>query len=55
LTVFSETKSCVNGDEQAAGETEDEDVALDDGVAKKYIPACPRLRSRLKALETNTP
>jgi hypothetical protein len=30
------------GDEEAADETEDEDVALhDDGVVKKYIPAYP--------------
>jgi hypothetical protein len=29
------------GDEQAADKTEDEDVALHDGVAKKYIPAYP--------------
>jgi hypothetical protein len=29
------------GDEEAADETEDEDVALHDGVAKKYILACP--------------
>jgi hypothetical protein len=26
------------GDEEAADETEDEDVALHDGVVKKYIP-----------------
>jgi hypothetical protein len=26
------------GDEQAADETEDEDVPLHDGVVKKYIP-----------------
>jgi hypothetical protein len=41
------------GDEEAADETEDENVALHDGVVKKYIPAYPRLRSRLKALQTN--
>jgi hypothetical protein len=29
------------GDEQAADETEDEHVALHDGVVKKYIPAYP--------------
>ena len=29
------------GDEEAADETEDEDVALNGGVVKKYIPACP--------------
>ena len=29
------------GDEEAADETEDEDVALHDGVVKKYIPAYP--------------
>ena len=38
------------GDEEAAGETEDEDVALHDGAVKKYIPAYPWLRARLKAL-----
>jgi hypothetical protein len=27
------------GDEEAADETEDEDVALHDGVVKKYIPS----------------
>jgi hypothetical protein len=42
------------GDEEAADETEDEDVALHDGVVKKYIPAYPRLRSPLNALQTNT-
>jgi hypothetical protein len=30
-----------DGDEEAADETEDEDVALHDGVVKKYIPAYP--------------
>ena len=29
------------GDQQAADETEDEDMALHAGVVKKYIPACP--------------
>jgi hypothetical protein len=29
------------GDEEAAHKTEDEDVALHDGVVKKYIPAYP--------------
>ncbi len=29
------------GDEEAADETEDENVALHDGVVKKYIPAYP--------------
>jgi hypothetical protein len=29
------------GDEEAADETEDEDVALHNGVVKKYIPAYP--------------
>jgi ApbE superfamily uncharacterized protein (UPF0280 family) len=43
------------GDEEAADETEDEGVALHDEVVKKYILANPYLRSRLKALETNTP
>jgi hypothetical protein len=28
-------------DEEAAHDTEDEDVALHDGVVKKYIPAYP--------------
>jgi hypothetical protein len=27
-----------NGDEEAADETEDESVALHDGIVKKYIP-----------------
>jgi hypothetical protein len=35
-TVFGVLKG---GDEQSAHETEDEDVALHDGVEKKYIPA----------------
>jgi hypothetical protein len=43
------------GDEETADETEDENVAPHDGVVKKYILACPRLRSRLKALPTDTP
>jgi hypothetical protein len=30
-----------SGNEEAADETEDEDVALHDGVVKKYIPAYP--------------
>jgi hypothetical protein len=29
------------GNEEAADETEDEDMAFHDGVVKKYIPACP--------------
>lgn len=37
------------GDQEAADETEDENVALHDGVVKKYIPDNPVLRSRLKA------
>jgi hypothetical protein len=35
--VFSVSEG---GDEEAADETEDEDVALHDGVVKKYILAC---------------
>jgi hypothetical protein len=30
-----------SGDEEAADQTEDEGVALHDGVVKKYIPAYP--------------
>jgi hypothetical protein len=36
-----------DGDEETADEAEDEDVPLHDRVVKKYIPAYPRLRSRL--------
>src|ERR1700679_2830672 len=35
------------GDEEAADQAEDEDVALHDGVVKKYIPARPGHRLRL--------
>ena len=42
------------GDEEAADETEDEDVALHDGVVKKYILAWRRLSLPLDGVDIRT-